>query len=89
MNKIDKSLSIKDQAIQAHSLRNKYRTQARKLMKDRKLARHLDINNYNLSFEYYENKYLKQGYSDNSLYKKILDSSTRSNKLVNKSLGMI
>ncbi|MCD3204038.1 hypothetical protein [Clostridium botulinum] len=89
MNEIDKSLSLKHQAMQAHSLRNKYRTQARKLMKDRKLAKYLDISNYNLSFEYYEDKYLKQGYKHDSLYKKILDSSTRSNKFVNKSLGII
>lgn len=89
INKIDKSLPIKDQAMQAHFLRNKYRTQARKLMRDRKLAKHLDINNYNLPFEYYENKYLKQGYSEDSLYKKILDASTRSNKRVNESLGII
>lgn len=88
INKIDKSLSIKDQAIQAHFLRNKYRTQARKLMSDRNLAKHLDNNNYNLPFEYYENKYLKQGYSNNSLYEKILDASTRSNKMVNKKLGI-
>lgn len=89
INNIDKSLSIKEQAVQAHSLRNKYRIQARKLMRDRKLAKHLDINNYNLPFEYYENKYLKQGYNNNCLYKKILDSSTRSNKIVNKTLGLI
>ncbi|WMJ81749.1 hypothetical protein RBU49_05765 [Clostridium sp. MB40-C1] len=89
INKIDKSLSIKEQAIQAHFLRNKYRTQARKLMRDRKLAKHLDINNYNLPFEYYENKYLKQGYRNNSLYEKILDASTRSNKTVNKIFGIL
>lgn len=82
-------MPIKDQAMQAHSLRNRYRTQARKLMRDRKLAKHLDINNHNLPFEYYENKYLKQGYRDDSLYEKILDASTRSNKMVNKSLGIV
>ncbi|KGM97851.1 hypothetical protein Z968_02320 [Clostridium novyi A str. 4552] len=75
--------------MQAHFLRNKYRTEARKLMKDRKLAKYLNINNCNLDFEYYENKYIKQGYSDNSLYEKILEASTRTNKLVNKSLGIM
>lgn len=44
--------------------------QARKLMKDRELAAYLNINNSNLPFEYYENKYLKQGYTGNLLYKK-------------------
>ncbi|MBE6068474.1 MAG: hypothetical protein E7211_12400 [Clostridium lundense] len=62
--------------------------QARKLMKDRKLAEYLDVNNSNLPFEYYENKYFKQGYAGNLLYEKILDASTRSNKTVNKKLGI-
>lgn len=31
---IDKTLSLEDQARQAHSLRNQYRTQARELMKE-------------------------------------------------------
>ncbi len=48
--------------------------QARKLMKDRELAAYLNINNSNLPFEYYENKYLKQGYTGNLLYRKILES---------------
>lgn len=89
IHKIDKSLSIRDQAIKAHSLRNKYRTQARKLMEDRDLAEYLNINNSNLPFEYYENKYIKQGYTDNLLYEKILESSTKTNKKVNKQLGLI
>lgn len=63
--------------------------EARKLMKDRKLAKFLSVNNRNLPFEYYENKYLKQGYDKNSLYQKILQSSTKSNKLVNQTLGII
>ncbi|EDS77547.1 hypothetical protein [Clostridium massiliodielmoense] len=58
-------------------------------MKDRKLAKYLNVNNCNLDFEYYENKYINQGYSDNSLYEKILEASTRTNKLVNKSLGIM
>lgn len=74
--------------MQAHELRNKYRMQARKLMKDRTLARQLDVNNSNLPFEYYESKYLSQGYNDNILYGKIIESSTRTNKIVNKALGM-
>ncbi len=58
-------------------------------MKDRELAEYLDVNNSNLPFEYYENKYFQQGYTGNFLYKKILDSSTRSNILVNKKLGIM
>lgn len=88
VNKIDKSLSIKEQAKQAHSLRNKYRMQARKLMKDRELAEYLDVNNSNLPFDYYEKKYLKQGYNGVFLYEKILDSSTKSNRIVNERLGL-
>lgn len=74
--------------MQAHSLRNKYREQARQLMKDRKLAKQLEVNNANLPFEYYINKYLNQGYTGDYLYDKILESSTRSNSLVNKELGI-
>lgn len=88
INEIDKSLSIKEQAKQAHFLRNKYRAQARKLMADRMLAEKLSINNTNLPFEYYENKYLNQGYNDNELYEKIITASTRTNKMVNVALGI-
>lgn len=88
VNKIDKSLAIKEQAIRAHFLRNKYRMQARKLMKDRQLAEYLEVNNCNLPFEYYENKYSKQGYTGNLLYEKILEASNRTNKEVNRQLGL-
>ncbi len=57
-------------------------------MKDRNLAKHLNANNSNLPFEYYENKYLNEGYNGNGLYEKIIDASTRSNQIVNKALGM-
>lgn len=57
-------------------------------MRDRELAEYLDTNNSNLPFEYYEKKYLKQGYNGRVLYEKILDSSTRSNRLVNEQLGI-
>ena len=88
INEIDKSVSIKEQAKQSHFLRNKYRAQARKLMADRMLAEKLSINNTNLPFEYYENKYLNQGYNDNELYEKIIAASTRTNKMVNVALGI-
>lgn len=88
INEIDKSLSIKEQAMQAHALRNKYRAQARNLMADRRLAEELNINNSNLSFEHYENKYLNRGYNETELYEKIIIAATRTNRIVNKSLGM-
>lgn len=88
INEIDRSLSLKDQAKQAHFLRNKYRMQARKMMKDRKLAKHLNENNINMPFEYYETKYMKKGYNGKELYKKIIQSSTRANKEVNRVLGL-
>ncbi len=74
--------------MQAHFLRNKYRAQARKLMADRMLAEELNVNNSNRPFEYYENKYLNQGYNDNELYEKIIAASTRTNKMVNVALGI-
>ncbi|GAA0075949.1 hypothetical protein UT300005_03270 [Clostridium sp. CTA-5] len=88
INEIDESLSIKEQAKQAHFLRNKYRTEARKLMKDRELAENLNTNNSNKPFEYYETKYMEQGYSSTILYKKIIEASTRSNKFINKQFGL-
>lgn len=88
INEIDKSLSIKEQARQAHYLRNKYRTQARKLMKDKELAKDLNSNNSNLPFEYYESKYLNQGYKDSSLYEQIIAASTKTNERVNQALGL-
>lgn len=89
VKKIDSSLPIKEQAFQAHKLRNQYRMQARKLMKDRQLADYLDSNHSNLPFEYYEKKYSKKGFADKILYKKILEASTRTNKAVNRQLGII
>lgn len=58
-------------------------------MRDRELAEYLDNNNSNLPFDYYENKYLKQGYKGILLYEKILDSSTKSNRIVNERLGLV
>lgn len=58
-------------------------------MKDKKLAKDLDANNCNLPFEYYESKYLSEGYNGNCLYEKIIDASTRSNQMVNRALGII
>lgn len=58
-------------------------------MRDRELAEYLDTNNSNLPFDYYENKYLKQGYKGILLYEKILDSSTKSNRIVNERLGLV
>lgn len=58
-------------------------------MRDRELAEYLDTNNSNLPFDYYESKYLKQGYKGILLYEKILDSSTKSNRIVNERLGLV
>lgn len=85
---VDKTKSLKEQAIQAYSLRNKYRTEARLMMKNRELALELDMNKPNLPIEYYIDKYAKKGYDGDVLYEKILESSTRSNKAVNKRLGL-
>ena len=44
---IDKSLSLEQQAKQAFELRNQYRTEARELMADRKLAEQLNVSDPN------------------------------------------
>lgn len=89
VNKLDKTKSIKEQAIQAHSLRNKYRTEARLMMSDRAGAENLNETRPNQTLEellaHKKNKY---GLSEMEAYKDIIRSSQTTNKKVNKSLGL-
>lgn len=85
---IDKSKSLKEQAQQAHHLRNQYKYQARELMKDQEKRKMLDAQYPLQEFDYYFNKYKIDGVSDNEIYRKIIDSSMRPNKKVNQKLGL-
>ncbi len=86
--KVDRSLSVKGQAKQAFKLRNKYRTKARVLMKDRQLAKKLNKEEKNMTWRQIINKYKAKGYKGDDVYKKILKaSSTSRTKLTKKLLG--
>ena len=75
------------QAKEAFSLRNQFRTDARKLMSDRATAKYLMIEEPNMSWNEVVQKYSDQGYKGDDLYKKIIQSSQKSRESVNKKLN--
>lgn len=88
LNLINTAKDIEIQARTSHSLRNKYRTEARLMMADRKAAMKLDKEYPHKTFEDLLNhKKRKYGLKDDDAYKDILRSSQTTNKKVNKSLG--
>ena len=87
-NLIDKSLALEEQAKQAFTLRNQYRTQARELMADRQAAEALNKSDPNMTWEEIVNKYISKGFSGDELYQEIINSSQRSRQSVNESLGL-
>lgn len=88
-NLIDKTKSIEEQARKAHSLRNKYRTQARELMKDQEERKRLDASHPNKTFdELISDKMGRKGMTKEQAIKDILKTAIVTNKNVNKSLGL-
>jgi SPP1 gp7 family putative phage head morphogenesis protein len=88
-NLIDKSRDIGAQAREAHDLRNKYRTEARMMMKDREGAGGLNKRHPNPTFdELLEHKKNKYGLEGEKAYKDIIRSSQTSNRKVNEKLGI-
>ena len=85
---IDKSLPLEEQAKQAFNLRNQFRTQARELMADRATAESLYKTDPNLTWEEIVRKQSAKGLEGDDIYKAIIESSQRSRKSVNKSLGL-
>lgn len=85
---IDKTQSLEKQAQQAYELRNKYKFQARELMKDQEKRKVLDEKYPLNNFDYYYDKYSKICESEEDVYRAIIDSSTRPNSKINKSLGL-
>ena len=88
-NLIDKSKPIEAQARQACDLRNKYRTQTRELMADQEERKRLDIDKPNKSFE----ELIVSKMADKKLSRKeaiedIYKTATKTNKEVNRSLGL-
>lgn len=85
---IDKSKMLEEQAKQAHSLRNKYKYQARELMKNQEERKELDSNFPLQDFDFYFNKYRRDNIPKEDIYKAIIDSSMRPNKEVNRRFGL-
>ncbi len=85
---IDKNLTIEQQAKQAFNLRNQYRTKARELMSDQKLAESLFKTDPNVTWEQLVQKQIDRGLSGDDIYKAIIESSQRSRTSVNEYLGL-
>lgn len=88
-NIIDKNKTLKNQAMQAHELRNMYRTQARDLMLDQKLRRELDIKKPNFTFnQLMEHKLKKYGLEGDKAYADVIRSSQTTNRKYDKKSGV-
>lgn len=88
-NIINRDVPLIEQAKQAHSFRNTYRTQARELMKDQKARKELDRTSPNKSFEeLVEHKKLKYGLSEQEAYEDIIRSSATTNKKYDEAAGL-
>lgn len=85
---LDYSQGLEQQAYQAFSLRNKYRTTARELMSDRIKAESLYINDPNRTWEQIKQRQIDKGLSGDDIYREIIRSSQRSRKSVNNLLGL-
>jgi len=85
---IDYSKSLKEQAYQAFSLRNQYRTAARELMADRIKAEALYITDTNPTWTQIIQKQMDKGLSGDDVYREIIKSSQRSRKSVNRMYGL-
>ena len=86
--RIDKNLSLEDQAKQAFEWRNRIRTRARELMMDRKTAEGLNITDPNQTWEQMVQKKMDRGLSGDAIYQAILESSTHSRPEVNRAFGL-
>ncbi len=86
---IDKTKSVKEQAMQACELRITYRKQARDLMRNQKARKELDEKYPSKTFkELVEHKKLKYGLSEEEAYRDILRSCGTTNKEFDKKAGV-
>ncbi|MBP0984452.1 MAG: phage minor capsid protein [Oscillospiraceae bacterium] len=83
-NLIDKTKPLEDQARQAHSLRNQFRTNARDLMLNQDERKWLDISHPNLTFEEQIGKKMSdKGMTRDEAVLDILATASKSNNKVN------
>lgn len=88
-SKIDRNLSVEEQARQACELRNQNRTHARDLMRDQKKRRELDITDPNKSFdELIADKMKRKSLTREQAIEDILKSAAKTRKSVNRQLGL-
>ena len=86
---IDKSLPIEEQARQAFEARNAARDKARKMMTDKETLEKLKKEHPNKTFEeLVESKMKRKGMSREEAIQDVYDTSTKTNKDVNKELGL-
>ncbi|MGV8153418.1 MAG: minor capsid protein [Alkaliphilus sp.] len=86
---IDKTETLKQQAMKSYELRNKFKTQARDLMVDQEARKILDIDYPIMSFdELIEDKMGTKNISREKAIKDIIKTSTKTNKKVDKSFGL-
>lgn len=88
-DQIDRSLSIEDQARQAHGLRNTIRRQARDLMADQAARAHLDLTKPNETFEQtLARKMVEKRITRDQALMDIISTATKTNAKVNQKLGV-
>ena len=85
---IDYGKSLEQQAYQAFSLRNKFRTAARELMANREVAEKLYKTDPNRTWKEIVQRQVDKGMTGDDIYRAIIQSSQRSRSSVNKSLGL-
>lgn len=86
---IDRNKSLEWQARKAHSLRNRYRTEARQMMRNQTYRKELDATRPNISFDdLVADKMNRKGLSREDAIKDTLNTATKTNKKVNSSLGL-
>lgn len=85
---IDESKTLEEQAREAFDLRNKYKHQAREMMVDQEKRKRLDMEKDKTFEQLIEEKRVKYGVDGDDVYRQILGSSKRTNKIVNSVLGL-
>lgn len=86
---IDKSLPLEEQAKIAFERRNSVRTEARKMMADKETRKRLDEERPNKTFEeLVDSKMKRKGLTREEAIADVYETSTKTNKNVNKELGL-
>ena len=78
----------RETAMRIHGARNALKEKARAMMGDRAAATQLAKEKPLQPFEYYVQKYSEQGYKGEALWKKIIESGSTPNRVVNEQFGI-